>query len=126
LVILDALIGTVLSSVVFVADYMQLDFNGPRLTCWVWPTVSLNGEQPRRMGDPGYRDALCALISQELIDADESALAGVVLSFASGSVSIRPDEEDLSGPEIAMLQLNNSEHRWDIWRPGEGIFEYLA
>ena len=37
----DILIGEQLSSVTFVMDYLQLDFDGNRLTCNVWPVVNV-------------------------------------------------------------------------------------
>jgi hypothetical protein len=124
--VIDALKGKVLTGVEFTMGYVQLDFAGSRLTCWVWPTVAVDGEVARHMGDLGYRDALCALLSREVVGADESLVDGPTVSFANGSVAIRPQQEDLTGPEIAMLQLHDVERRWDVWRPGEGPFEDLA
>jgi hypothetical protein len=50
--LINELVGEELSSVVFVADYVQFDFNGPRLTLFVWPTAQTFGEN-RTLGDPG-------------------------------------------------------------------------
>jgi hypothetical protein len=123
--VLELLTGEPLSSVVFVMDYLQLDFNGTRLTCFVWPTVELEGEDPRTFGDPGYRDALCVLITQEVSGSEESAVAGLILSFATGSLRLKPAAEDLVGPEIAMLQMHGEDRQWEVWRPGELPFENL-
>src|SRR5215468_8546154 len=102
--ILEALVGEELGSVVFVMDYLQLDFVNARLTAYVWPTVTV-GDVSRRFGDPGYRDALCALITHEVIETEESASAGLVVRFGLGEVVINPEAIDLCGAEIAMLQV---------------------
>ncbi|WP_244931094.1 hypothetical protein [Nocardioides sp. W7] len=57
-------------------------------------------------GDPGYRDALCALISHEVIETEESPAAGLVIRLGLGEVAIHPEPTELSGPEIAMLQVH--------------------
>ena len=62
--LLLGVVGEVLSSVGVVADYVELDFNGPRLSLFVWPTITIDGERPRQLGDPGYRDSLCSLIGR--------------------------------------------------------------
>lgn len=54
-----------LGSVVFVGDYLQLDFSDAQFTAYVWPTVTIGGTT-RQFGDPGYRDALCAFITHEV------------------------------------------------------------
>jgi hypothetical protein len=122
--LLEALVEEELGSVVFVVDYLQLDFVNARLSAYVWPTVSI-GDVDRGFGDPGYRDALCALITHEVIETEESAEAGLVIRFGLGEVVISPSPTDLSGPEIAMLQVHEDSFRaaaWTVWRPGEGIF----
>jgi hypothetical protein len=35
--LIGRLAGETLSSVVFVSDYCQLEFNGPRLSAYTWP-----------------------------------------------------------------------------------------
>ena len=122
--LLTALVEEELGSVVFVMDYLQLDFGNARLSAYVWPTVSI-GDVRRGFGDPGYRDALCALITHEVIETEESPEAGLVVRFGLGEVVINPEPTDLSGPEIAMLQVHEDAFRdasWIVWRPGEDVF----
>ncbi|MFE3193695.1 hypothetical protein ACFXHA_32165 [Nocardia sp. NPDC059240] len=114
------MIGLELASVVFVRNYVQLDFDGPRLTCFVWPTVEIGGAA-RSLGDSGYRDALCAFISQTVTSVDEAVGTGLVLRFALGAVTIDPTPDEVEGPEIAML-AGFPDEAWDLWRPGENIF----
>lgn len=71
---LGKIMGEQLSSVVFVQDYLQLDFDGSRLTYNIWPCVERQGKASR-FGDSGYRDELCALIGKRLVsvrDANET------------------------------------------------------
>src|ERR1700686_1222650 len=58
---LEKIVGEQLSSVEFVQDYVQLHFDGPTITAFVWPTLNLGGNI-MCFGDAGYRDALCARI----------------------------------------------------------------
>ncbi|MGW5112130.1 hypothetical protein [Nocardia sp. NPDC004123] len=121
--LLARLVGLELASVVFVRDYLQLDFDGPRLSCYVWPTIDADGIT-RSLGDAGYRDTLCALISQTVVSIDEAVGTGLLLRFAIGALSIHPALEELGGPEIAVL--SGFSDMWAVWRPGEGTFAGLG
>ncbi|MGW5106674.1 hypothetical protein [Nocardia sp. NPDC004123] len=121
--LLARLVGLELASVVFVRDYLQFDFDGPRLTCYVWPTVHADGIT-RSLGDAGYRDALCAFISQTVVSTKEAVGLGLVVRFGIGAVSIHPALEELTGPEIAMIS-GFPDRSWDVWRPGEDVFADL-
>lgn len=121
--LLLGVVGEVLSSVVVVADYVELDFNGPRLSLFVWPTITIDGERPRQLGDPGYRDSLCSLIGHVVVATEESPSAGLRVDFAHGSVATRPQPTELRGPEIAMLRGFSDRPDWMVWRPGEGPFD---
>lgn len=105
----------------FVGDYAQFDFNGPRLSTFVWPRVEVDARE-WTFGDSGYRDALCALIGRTLTSVVDVPGTGVVLRFDADALVINPEPEELQGPEIAMLHMNDDDHAWDIWRPGEGSF----
>ncbi len=63
----EMLLGEQLSSVTFVQDYLQLDFDGVQLTYNVWPSVLL-AEAQSVFGATGYRDALCSLIAHVVSD----------------------------------------------------------
>lgn len=119
---LQALVGAELSSVVFVRDYLQLDFDGPRLTLYVWPQVVI-GDEVRRLGDLGYRDALCALIGQVVRSAADSTDTGLLVILETGSVVTKPEPAELSGPEIATLSGFTDSAAWMVWRPGERPFD---
>jgi hypothetical protein len=122
--LLDALIGEQLGSVIFVMDYLQLDFNAARFTAYVWPTVTRD-DATKHVGETGYRDALCAFIAEEVLSVEESYEAGLKIRFKFGNITTNPAATDLSGPEIAQLQVHAGPFRdaaWMVWRPGEDVF----
>jgi len=116
-----------LSSVIFVMDYIQLDFNGLRLTLYVWPKVTVTGTPPLSEGGPGYRDALCEFITHEVTEVRESSTDGLVLIFDMGTIQVNPSAADLVGPEIAMGQAAQPDRgEWMVWQPGKPLFESLT
>ncbi len=119
--LIERLLGETLSSVIFVGDYCQLDFNGPRLTAYVWPKI-VTETTARSFGDSGYRDLLCSFIGHEVNGAHDRPAVGIVLDFEFGSIVINPEPSDLRGPEIAMLSGLVSDPNWAVWRPGEDTF----
>jgi hypothetical protein len=122
--LLEALVDEQLGSVVFVTDYLQLVFGDARFTAYVWPTVTI-GDATLQFGDPGYRDALCAFIMHEVTSAEESPEVGLAIRFGLGAIVTNPAPADLSGPEIAQLQLQEGPFReaaWMVWRAGEDVF----
>jgi hypothetical protein len=58
---LAKIVGEPLSAVTFVRDYVQLHFDGPTISAFTLPTVTVRGKTIA-FADPGYRDALCARI----------------------------------------------------------------
>jgi hypothetical protein len=100
---LDILKGEKLSSVVFVMDYLQLDFDGNRFTMNIWPSVIvLNIEY--KFGMPDYRNKICSVIGQvvsEVIFKDKEFIA---INFQNGDsikLSLDPNNPELLTPEIA-------------------------
>ena len=94
------LVGEFLSSVVFVMDYIQLDFNGSSITSYSWPVIDRENKK-FTLADPGYRDMLCRLIGASVSEVT-LATEELIVRFASGislTISLRP--EDVSGPEVA-------------------------
>ncbi len=127
--LLSRLVGSRLSSVQFVMDYLQLRFDGPagdmpHLNCDVIPRV----ETPTGVigsGELGYADALVALIRHEVIRTTEGTGSGLRIEFSSGTVVLHPESDDLVGPEIALLG-GFADGQWMCWRPGEDSFDDLA
>jgi hypothetical protein len=122
--LLSRLVGLELGSVVFVRDYVQLVFDGPRLTCFVWPMISVGGSV-LGIHDAGYRDALCSLIGHSVTATTEATGQGLRVDFTLGSVVLHPSIDEVDGPEIGMLD-GFDDHAWMVWQPGEVSFEDLA
>ena len=74
-VLSNALDGLCVSAVVFVQDYVQFQLDGPILSTYSLPSVTVEG-RTIKSGDPGWRDALCSLIGVCVasVDASETLL----------------------------------------------------
>jgi hypothetical protein len=89
--LLGQLVNEQLSAVVFVQDYLQLDFDGKRLTVNVWPTVTIE-DHKYSVGANGYRDALCGLIGKTVSTASETEVE-ITLTFLEGQIIISVIDE---------------------------------
>jgi hypothetical protein len=91
--------GRQLSAVVFVQDYVQLQFDGPGLSAYTLPVVVF-GERHLEPGSPGYRDGLCGQITKRVRRAYLEEGRRFQIDFEDGSaivISLRT--EDRHGPE---------------------------
>lgn len=96
---ISAIEGEELRSVAFVEDYLELRFGGPMLTLYAWPYV-MHTEYSVAFGEPEYRNALCALIGEQVSTASLEEASALTIEFGNGVVlglSLR--EEDLDSPE---------------------------
>jgi hypothetical protein len=96
---LSQLCGTILTSVEFVLDYLVLKFEGPTLTTYTRPSVSVGGKT-LSWAQVGYRDAVCErigvkVVSTNIVDNDELTIA--FADEARFRVSLR--SEDYRGIE---------------------------
>jgi hypothetical protein len=111
--VLGKLVGRKLSSVTFVADYVQLAFNGPGFSAYTTPTVTC-GSQSLSMGDPGYRDALCKQIDC-IVDSTGVDKERVSIAFEGGAVvSISLRDADYRGPEALEFSLDEGDRIWVV------------
>jgi hypothetical protein len=95
----SSIINRELSSVEFVRDYLQLRFDGPTLTAFVWPSL-LDGHNERKFGEVEYRNMLCSLIGQRVIEAYLEPGTAVYLRFEDQtSLSISLKKEEAMGAE---------------------------
>jgi hypothetical protein len=95
----SAVIGEKLKAVEFVEDFLQLRFDAPLFTLYVWPHVLL-ADFSVAYGEPEYRNALCAQIGEKVVQASLEEGDALTLEFENGTVfglSLR--EEDLDSPE---------------------------
>ena len=108
------LIGEQLSAVTFVQDYLQLHFDGPCLTGYLFPVVRVAGDG-FQLGESGYRDALCRLIGEAIENVVMQPDQEFCLVFVTGSsITFSLKEEDRNGPEAIMIQDANKE-TWNVW-----------
>lgn len=108
---LNNLIGEKLSSVTFVMDYLQLDFDGNQFTLYVWPVVNIGGKE-YLFGEPSYRDILCSLITQVVKQTYGEEQKYFMLEFEQGNrltVSLDPNNPELFG-EIA--HFTDTDGKW--------------
>jgi hypothetical protein len=99
---LNILKGEKLSSVIFVMDYLQLDFNGNRLTLNLWPIVSVNNSS-YKYGDQFYRDQLCSFITKKVSDDILKIDEVLILKFNdqnSIKMLLHPTNPEICTPEI--------------------------
>ncbi len=105
---ISAIEGEELEAVEFVQDYLQLRFEGPLLTFYEWPSVLLE-EFSLSFGEPGYRDALCALIGEQVEQALLEEGSSLTLKLANGAVvALSLREEDMSGPDAGAYSPTGS------------------
>ncbi len=95
---ISAVIGEELLAVEFVQDFLQLRFSTPLFVLYDWPHV-LHTDYSVAYGEPDYRNALCALISETVSEASLEEGAALTIEFSNGVVlglSLR--EEDIDSP----------------------------
>lgn len=110
---LGVLFSEQLGAVSFVQDYLQLDFEGHKLTMIIWPAVRIGLEQ-RTFGEPGYRDALCSLIGHSPTAIAENSRRIEIAFGLAGTLecdlSERPDDE---GERVLFFHADGKQ--WSSW-----------
>jgi hypothetical protein len=94
----SGLIGQELNSVCFVEDYLELYFGESSLILFAWPHVLLT-DFSVAYGEPEYRNALCAQIGEEVVEASLEEGSALTIELQNGVVfglSLR--EEDIDAP----------------------------
>ncbi|AIZ64219.1 hypothetical protein PK28_11945 [Hymenobacter sp. DG25B] len=94
---LNELAGEKLSSVVFVMDYLQLDFDGNRYTMYIWPEVIIE-EKVFHFSGEQYRNKLCALITQVVKHVVYKERQSLEIHFVDGNqirLSLNPNNPDI-------------------------------
>ena len=109
------LVGEKLSSVTFVLDYLQLDFDGNGFTMFIWPTIISENEKAV-FGEDQYRNKLCALIAKVVarIDYVENIFLNIIFDEVNQiQWPINPDNPDIIA-EIGIYQ--NTEEEWFVFQ----------
>ncbi len=103
--LLRTILNEQLSSVEFVQDYVQLRFDGNVLTCYKWPKVVINSKS-YEYSTEGYRDALCKIISDKILDisiVDESHLEIQFENDHRIVLNLKRNESNNDFPELAVF-----------------------
>lgn len=110
---MQALEGQKLVAVTFVVDYLQLQFEGARMTVYVWPTM-IDAEHRYERSSQRYCDRMCSLIGEDVLGVSEEADVAITLSFATGvHLRIPLGYEFRDSAEALMLETNSGE--WNVW-----------
>jgi hypothetical protein len=95
----QALVGEQLSSVTFVQDYWQFDFDGQGFTALTRVEVQANGLKVMD-GDDQFRNVLCGQISKIVRRVNLSQREALTITFEDqSSISISLRWDDYRGPE---------------------------
>ncbi|MDB6031214.1 MAG: hypothetical protein JWM16_1552 [Verrucomicrobiales bacterium] len=111
---LKVLEGSKMSAVVFVQDYVQLQFDGPGLTVLTQSKVTFL-ERCFEWGKSGYRDALCDQIGKLVRLAVSIPEQEIKIEFETGALlSISLKSEDYRGAEAAVF--DNPPNPTVVWQ----------
>jgi hypothetical protein len=106
------IVNTELSAVVFVHDYVQLQFDGPTINVMTPITVSSNGVTARS-GETNFRNLLCDQLSKTVTRAHASRGDTLMLTFVDGAtLAISLKDHDYIGPEAVVIQ--GAAPRWPV------------
>jgi hypothetical protein len=110
---LEMIVGEFMNSVEFVMDHVQLGFNGSALTSYVCPRVHDHG-QVFQESQPGYRDAICALIGTVVSSTEVREEDVLRITFEDNrSITVSLRAQDAIGPECAYFI--SASGRWWFW-----------
>lgn len=93
------IVGTDLSAVTFVRDYVQLDFDGPKFN--LLTPITVGSSNARWVsGDDQFRNRLCGQIGKTVSDVIMEEAKALVIKFNDGStINVLLKGEDYPGPE---------------------------
>ena len=112
---LNILIGEKLSSVIFVMDYLQIDFDGNRFTFNVWPKIMVQGTLTE-FGSFEYRNILCSLIGSKISQVELIEYVHLRLTFTNKdtiTVSLDPTNQEIICPEI--INFSDTKNNLYVW-----------
>lgn len=102
---LETLPGEHLTAVEFVEDFLQLRFGEALLILFVWPDVADADAISVAFGQPGYRDALCSTIGENVTEAELNEGRSLTIEFENGTVfALSLRAEDLDTPEVGSFR----------------------
>ncbi len=109
----EQVVGTELSAVTFVRDYVQLNFDGPGFTVLTPITVS-SSDTSCVSGDEQFRNRLCDQIRKRFADVLIKEHELLLISFDDGSsIALSLRDNDYPGPEAVIF--NGSDDFWVVF-----------
>ena len=109
----EQLVGERLSGVTFVMDYIQLQFNPPRIINVYTPVTVSSASHTAKSGDEQFRNALCEQITK-IVEAvtviPREAFRIIFADHSTVSISLRPS--DYVGAEAIYFQ--GREDKWNV------------
>ncbi len=104
---LDPILGHQLIAIIFVEDYVQLQFISGTLNAYTLPKV-FESEEVFTEADQGWRDKLCARIGQ-IVSGVMSTERELSMEFNDGAIiTISLIEKDYRGPEAIQFTVEGS------------------
>ena len=93
------IVGTEMSAITFVRDYVQMHFDGPKFNVMTPMAVSAPGVASVS-GDDQFRNRLCGQIGKMVAEVSIEEGKSLQIAFADGSrISMSLKEVDFVGPE---------------------------
>jgi hypothetical protein len=89
------LINEQLSSVIFVQDYLQLDFDGNLISYYYWPVLNFENRE-YIMTNVNYKNILCEFIGKKVVNVDfkEDILLNIFFESCSNIELVFKDIEN--------------------------------
>lgn len=109
----DILINEQLSSVIFVQDYCQLDFDGNTLTCYQYPEVVINENEYKFSEDGQYRNKLCSIITNIVRKVELIENQSIKIIFDEKAILIPINYTNPKTIEVAYFK--SSEGHWSVF-----------
>jgi hypothetical protein len=113
--ILKTLAGEKLSSITFVMDYLQMDFDGNGFNMYIWPEVIVDDEV-YKFGENEYQNKLCSFITKQVkeIEYEDEVRLGIVFQDDNRiELSLDPNNVDIVA-EIA--EYRDTEGNWLVFQ----------
>ncbi len=113
--LLDQLLSEDLSGVVFVRDYLQLQFNPPPTLNVYSACRVVTAESTATFGDTGFANLIISQIGKDVVEVMEQAEV-VIVGFADGTrIEIPTTGSD--SPSGEALVMFGRDSTWGVW-PG--------
>ncbi len=101
---LEVLSGIRLDAIVFVMDYLQIQFDGGVATYLQFPDVTVR-DRTYSYGDQDYRNVLCEFILSIVASVDYEDDVSFCLNFEKGKICVSLAPDRYIYPEMVLIHL---------------------